>query len=128
MIRTVGELIEALEGFDPSIPLALKVVGRDGETAEGVTARRVSAAGIPLDVEIEDVYYPDAKTVQGSDVVVCLTNSSAADMKMMREKHGQKKVELFSFTPLQAETDYGKLCAEAPRGDSQQTTDNGDRQ
>jgi hypothetical protein len=78
MIRTVGELIEALSEFAPSIPLTIMAVSGDGEARH--ISRRTSIGGIPLKIEVEDVRYSGDKLTPDLDAVICITNASAEDM------------------------------------------------
>ena len=83
MIRTVGELIEALRGLNPSLPVAVKSSAYlDSYDSGRTTIKRKEAQGIPLMVEVEDVYYPDATLKGGTDAVVCISNGDPADMKV----------------------------------------------
>ena len=83
MIRTVGELIDALRAYDPSIPIAIRAKADNGD---GVTSlgRRVDASGIPLAVEVDDVYYSNLETARekGIDSIICITNQDAQDMRV----------------------------------------------
>lgn len=87
MIKTVGELIEALKAYDPSLPIAVRANAyEDRINGEGYTSikRRNDAEGIPLEVEVEDLYFSDPAIckAKGYDAIVCIGNYDSHDMEI----------------------------------------------
>ena len=78
VITTVGELIDALEGYDHNLPVAIRA------TSSGCTSanRAEDASGIPLAIEVDDIYYSNRETAtkNGYDAIVCIVNKNPADM------------------------------------------------
>lgn len=86
MIKTVGELIEALKAYDPSLPIAVRACAFEDCLGGGYSyiKRCNDAEGIPLKVEVEDLYFSDPAIckAKGYDAIVCISNYDSHDMEI----------------------------------------------